>query len=838
MDPVLGIAMIEDAGGSKRSTKAPLLAHLPYNDSGAGVVMSTALSVGSTVIYAKDPMVNIGYILGFANRLAADLDNPMAGRALYNLNSIASCDDESLWKSMHDLLSVVDANLVLANCHGHNVDMDALPGDCDMLDYKGEAGIHIGKYVTQLRGSTLAYIDLAGISNKIRMVASTIEQHTDTVFNPISDDLVSYNIAVNTSESLGIIYGNAPIAIDGEAGEDLTLFDKEAIPFYRIQRKEGDLVSGTESMVVMPAVEGDMHKKDTEPIILSKQRTSLHGNITEASTYGILSVKTPTIMGMHQVGYGKEFVDKDTDPDILQAYEVSDEKTKEKPKVPEEDIDRIRDAALDKFIEYALSDYFVDKLKERLAQRGLSLSSDKATFDKAIWGEDKDINGYGPTTDAVYPPPAKVTLTDSRTGEKFTYYRSTSFVSQEPDGSILLKDGYGSEIRMSQGNIYISPALDLFLRPGRDLSAMTPRHQSFNSQYSCTINSGDSIYIRAADNLKAIAGTSGGGILTIENQSTASLDDKVPGINIRSAIGVAMTGAHVYIGGKPSSDLTRKSIKPDEEVASTIILDSGSNGSMLLKSGACTMDAKQYVFACHDGSFANEYTGFASALTISPSFIGMYTTTVIMPAHLSLSGLKDIETVTLYSGGEQKTLNLKTADAPTMTVAGNFMCYSQGIFKQGVAANGVVSISNENALAHKNPTKAKEFFTKIVARKDEVNGIFGKACATSVKYAAEYGPYQNWFVNGNSFSFPLSYNVDTTITIPGMCWQRDTYNNAADGYKEYVWSEKYIKDAEGKDTACYPGIDIWEKAQVSVGKDIKIPLASDYITNTAKKEYK
>ena len=61
---------------------------------------------------------------------------------------------------------------------------------------------------------------------------------------------------------------------------------------------------------------------------------------------------------------------------------------------------------------------------------------------------------------------------------KITRFRNNSIVTQDPDGTVTLKDGWGSQITMSHGNIYISSALDTFIRPGRDLIAMVPQHLS------------------------------------------------------------------------------------------------------------------------------------------------------------------------------------------------------------------------------------------------------------------------------------------------------------------------------------------------------------------------
>lgn len=839
--PEYGIAIVDVMGGAEQQTRT-LIGYLPCNDSATGTVTHQIIPTGSTVICAsihEDDEVT--YIISQANYMVADVDNSLLGRANYDIGSIVARDYTAIDTV---LIQLLQDRITFLNNHAHNMDIDAMTGDFDVRDYDGEAGIHIGKYISQLRGSSMAYIDLAGISDRIRMVASTIEQHTPIIFDTTREYIRSNNIAINATEAFGILNGESPIEIKDDIPE---LKYEDAIPLYRLQKKAGAAVGGEEDIIIIPPRDTDTHTAKTEPIVVAKKRSAFNGLLSSHSANSILSIKSPDILGLHQVAYNEE-IDPPQD-DILIPYNIPKEDYYDtasadanKKELSDDELEEaIRDAALNKLVETITSEEYLDKLIEKLGEHGLKLASTENTLDKTML---KAANSpIQPTVESSYKAPLSIDVIDPATGEMTRYYKSTSFISQEPDGSILLKDGYGSEIRMSQGNIYISPALDLFLRPGRDLSAMTPRHQSFNSQYSCTINSGDSIYIRAADNLKAIAGTSGAGSLTLENNSTGIVDDKFPGINIKSSAGVAMTGAHVYIGGKPSTELTKNKATADNTIVSTIVLDSGNNGSMLLKSGAHTVDSKQMVFACHDGSFSNAETDFATALAITPSSIGMYTTTVLMPAHLSLRGLKETETVTLYHDGDQKALNIKTANKPTVAIAGNFICYGEGTFKEKVAASMVVSTSESNVLAHRNPAKAKKFFTDLKLQKDVVVGSFGKTCAANIQIAASNGPYQNWFVNGNAFSFPLSYNVDTAITIPGMCWQRDAYKSSSGSYKDYVWNEIYIKDTEGNNTACYPGIDIWEKASLSLGKDkedktIKVALKSSYITTTPKKNRK
>lgn len=830
--PEYGIAIVDVMGGAEQQTRT-LIGYLPCNDSATGTVTHQIIPTGSTVICAsihEDDEVT--YIISQANYMVADVDNSLLGRANYDIGSIVARDYTAIDTV---LIQLLQDRITFLNNHAHNMDIDAMTGDFDVRDYDGEAGIHIGKYISQLRGSSMAYIDLAGISDRIRMVASTIEQHTPTMFTTVKNGIHSSNVAINATEAFGILNGDSPIELKDDIPE---LKHQDAIPLYRLQKKTGDAVGGEEDIIVIPPKEAQEHTSETEPIIVAKKRTAFNGAISAHSANSILSIKSPSIVALHQVAY-----DEEMDPpqgDILTPYDKKEgEESSDTPstdlmgddnKDDEKIEEAIRDAALNKIVEAIISEEYLDKLLEKLSEHGLKLASTEKTLDKTFLDRGQSV--VRPTSEAAYKAPFSIDIVDQATGESTRYYKSTSFISQEDDGSILIKDGYGSEIRMSQGNIYISPALDLFFRPGRDLSAMVPRHQAFNSQYTCTFNSG-STYIRSTEDLKMVAGTAGAGALTIENKGTGTIDEKVSGINIKSANGLALTGTHVYIGGKSGKGTAKKTVS-NKEYGGSVIIDAGGKGSILTKSATHTMESSQIVLVCHTG------TGKGSAITIANDYIGMYTYTVIMPANVSMQGLKGTETITIYNNGETKTVNLGTTSKPSLWIAGSISCYSTGLFTEGISACGVTSILSTTSPIRDTVEESLQYYRDIKVSPDEVRGLFGKSNASAIAIAAEHGPYQDWFVNGSEFSFPTTYNVDISITVPGMSWQKEFYTS--DNFSDdYTWSEEYIKDSNDVESACYPGIDIWEKASLSLGKDkdnktIKVDLKSSYVTTTPKKK--
>ena len=694
----------------------------------------------------------------------------------------------------------------------HGADRDALPGDTDIIDLHGNAGLHVGRYVSQLRGSPICYVDASNLTNTIRTVAVTEEQHFPLAYSMKSGDLFVNDLAVTASEAYGVA-DQPPFQI---SGDELTLTDANAIPLYRIQHVEGAAVDGREDIIVQAPE--TTHYCTTEPSILSKDRTGLTGELSKASAVGISSIKSPAIQAIQQVNYSEERSPLEQD-DILQPYNytASDEQ-------PEQKVDpgiKIDDAAINKIIDRLLTGDYLEKLKEKLAEHGLKVSSTETTLAAKIKGDWK----LGPTSDPAYPPPPYIQLTDPVSGKVTSYYASDSFITQEPDGSILISDGYGSEIRMSRGNIYISPALDLFFRPGRDLSAMVPRHQSYNAQGYTTINSSKSMYLRAIGDLKLVGATGkAGGMVTLE--CAAKEDGVNNGLLLKSTKGVAMVGNDIYIGRTKGNGVAKNVIEEPTDQGS-IIIDACSSGAISIRAKESTTDAET---VCLVASNRNA----ASAIRISPSSTGIYTNSVELPASVSMVGKQSAEKVTLVRNGTAQEINLTTVNgAPRLIVEGHtlvggmFLCNGAGHFSGMVTAKGVGSTSQYCGVLD---TSLGDPFKKTEIKKLDAHTM-ADFSAEMLEKAGQY-MYQDVFVTVNGFAFPTSYNVPTTLRVPGMRWQTMDRDGAP------TWEETAVIsiDKNGKtiETMCYPGKTVWDEAKIS-GPDYKTEnLNRGYTTNAPK----
>lgn len=792
-----------------------ILATIPYANGSYGVTRNAHIPEGDTVQYILDPAcTKKGFIIGNINATIESDESYLSGRNYY------SCNTANTTRNTDAALDVLDLkmpSLVIDSVYAtdfynysHCVDIDTLPGDFDIVDKISGVGIHVGKHTLQLRGSSLAYIDLSDMPGKIRSVYTTKEDHSLYGIRIDAKDYTVENKAITGTEAVGVFTKNALIETPDGA---LTLSDTTAAPLFRIQNAYGACIDGKESIILGAPTNTQIHSADTEPPILFKHRTSLSGATATESALSIDSIKTPSIQAIHQLGYSKGVCD------LLEEYDCE-----ESTDTPQEtkDIDAaISDAAINKIVDKLLSSDYIGILQKKLADNGFIVSSTEASLDKTYF-KTSDHATCGPTTAQQYNIPEYIQLTDPVTGHTHTYYKSTSFISQEADGSILLTDGYGSEIRMSRGNIYISPALDLFLRPGRDLSAMVPRHQSYNSQQTCTINSSSSMYIRAVEDLKVAGATGGAGCVTIHSGST----DINKGLIITSKSSATLVGTDIYIGRNTCSyDTVGSVIAPTR--SGTIIIDACSNGTIMERSRAHTIDSVEVI--------AGSLTGSSNtAVTVSQGAIGLYSPTIVAPARFDMRGINGVESINVVRAGSTSRVVLSTATTSdiytngTLLLDGDIACNGSARINGGLSARGISSTASTNGVVQ-NPDKAFESFDIVKTRPV---GTLGLGNASSVESVAT-SIYQDNHISTNAFSFPESYGVSNTYRVPGMVWQAVNADSIKESeLRQYCWKEEYIKTYNQTETACYPGISVWESAVVSCRGYITKPLKSDYITNT------
>lgn len=118
----------------------------------------------------------------------------------------------------------------------------------------------------------------------------------------------------------------------------------------------------------------------------------------------------------------------------------------------------------------------------------------------------------------VEASPATSLRIDKRYGN-VNYYNTASFFSLLEDGSVVIGDGYGSQITMTGGQIRLEAGGDVMLMSGSRVIALG-KEAIFRAKGSVDISSSDKdVRVKAERNLQLLGANSGGGSVLIESKA-------------------------------------------------------------------------------------------------------------------------------------------------------------------------------------------------------------------------------------------------------------------------------------------------------------------------------
>ena len=885
--PVVGLAIVKpiDSGANYR------LATLPQSDTMHGAHPMDTYCTGQTVLCYKSytSTDRLCHIVGHLNQSQTPLINSYNWRRLNNAEEFCeACEKLTYgWAAYRSLL--FNRSDLLAHDYSHGADCDILPGDFDIIDRDSPGtGLHIGNLLAQLRGSALSFVETSSTNNQVRIVGETVKLDMPTRERVATTEYGVNNIAFNLAEALGCTGEGVRYAKWLSDEENLEAnFDKPLLPFYRLSTTEGLLAEGRESLVFLPPIDpgtqkvADIHTSDGEiPTVLAKVRQATDGALSSASVQGIYSIKSPFIEAIHQVGYGGKPLSKrpekynlgggddDDDDDREQPKptelsELREHYTKEATDEQEADDDNVLvsdeeltdDVMINRVISKLFSNEYSDKLRKLLYQHGFSVQGvadsaygkiKKLSEDSSL--KDGDINCSGPTLSQQYLLPKSVEYTDSITGKTNKYYDSLSCITQEPDGSVCICDGYGSEIRMSKGNIYISPALDLIMRPGRDLSVMACRYQSYNSQDACTVHSAKSVYIRADNDLKMSGGTddpefSSGvpGQVLIENRCSSG------NIELKSFADVGITAQRNISLVRHDHKATGDSVTYPEEFGS-IVMDAGHKGGCYMHGLCCTMDSSENVIVGRRAEAGEVTEAEGSALLVNSDSIDLMSKATLMNGTLYVGSFDGESPASVYTNQNGKSVGVAVStgsrDSGGVFVDGNIIgtgnlsIEGMGLFKGNT--NGGLSIIADTAAAVNvvgslDKSKMVDTFKAVELPGIALDDSAGLTNSLLVELAALLS-FNDAYIESIEFKYPNYADIYMHV-MPCMLWQVRTmlyHNNVMATWKEPLL-EPLSKGAGENPTACYPGYNVLSELNTRTrGMKLKPFLAGGYPMNTYK----
>ena len=830
--PEYGMAVVQQIGGSG-TTDQPMVATLPYGGTQVGVTVYQAFAEGTLVQCAtkdNDSEFVCDIICAYNDTYDRENTNsddwiPVLDRLNRKAKPIADVITRLLGKH---------AGRLVAQSAGAPEDL--LPGDYLVMDRQTGSGIEIRRDYAGIRGDGTAAVR-AGVDGSVLAAGRSV-----TVSTPLGErvDTGAYvvdNRAVSPSEAFGLREGAPMEESSDSASGGLRLSDETAIPLYRMQDMGGATVGGYERTIVgFPSA--DSHTADAPPPVLARTRMSLSGGCSTASALRICSVKAPGIPAIAQLGYGQTAKDEGGFDDLREPYDDNSDsgssgESNESQQLPDNPSDPdapIRDAPL--YYDSLLSDEYVGKLAERLREYGFVVSRPDGSSGRAVAGSEMPGGSVG---GEAYDTPDKMEQQDISTGAKTGYYGTSSFVVQEPDGSICLRDGYGSEIRMSHGNIYISPALDLHLRPGRDLSAMAGRHQSYNSQGTMTLNTSDAMYVRSEAGMKICANTSAeprpDGGLVIETRGLAD-------VVVRGEGSMSVSCERdLYIGRRSARSGTDAG--PAAPAAQgVIVVDAASNGALYANGGTSIMAEADQVDIC---SIPDEAAGLNSLVSLSGSGMAIAAQEVFAMTNVRVRAPSAPVTRFVPRSGDSVPVRFDTPQGGKENViiggdaivGGGIHANGTVVARKGVAAlavatkNGAVSGMTDEASKEtlvKRPTLPVNPISGLPSEGVlPATGSNGASVAVSDRQSMPGTVCSRTYLAQHGFAFPDSYDVRPDIVMPGMSWQERASGR---------WSERPVKPAGGEDdeastySMSYPGASVWHGAKVSMRATAERPEAT------------
>ena len=306
---------------------------------------------------------------------------------------------------------------------------------------------------------------------------------------------------------------------------DKEVTHQEQTPIYRMTDYTGYLGQGFNRTLIRPAVESGTRRVDTatteRDIGLFQELLALDGSYSVRSAKQITFAKYPVIPSPRRLrkvedALGDDYV-KDND------YKFSGEFGGGVPHtVKEWDASGIRHVP-NMLRPAGIMDMMVRHYNWKSTH---PFFYHKKDYDYPEEGENagplKSVEFIRGSMTESYVEARPVTLKiDKRYGD-VNYYRTASFFTLAEDGSVVIGDGYGSQIFMGGGQIRLEASGDLMLMAGARVVTLA-QESITRAKGSVDISSSNAdVRIKAEKNMQLLAGNSGTGGMLLESKGTGA----------------------------------------------------------------------------------------------------------------------------------------------------------------------------------------------------------------------------------------------------------------------------------------------------------------------------
>lgn len=634
-------------------------------------------------------------------------------------------------------------------------------------------------------------------------------------------------------EGLGVLKDSAY----KKDGKDYVPKEDDQIGYFRRETHEGRLADGLWTFHEIPEDGGTRTRSKAEkpPLGVFSERTFYEGLREARSIKGFSWIKAPWVPVL------RELLDESDPSKTLEDDASVGPSYREYANLTE--------------LEYAefaatiMSDEFAYNMDKVYGRRPRGRTKNWKIFSKddveGQYGFDTEREKTLELLDASensYKAETPVTVEDPGTKEKSEFYSTASGIRQLPDGTIVISDGWGAELRMSHGNITISCANDIRILPGRDCVEMVPRNKVINAGVDLYAEaSNGSMYLKAEHQLKALAGNAGSGALVLESRgvhtgekAAGALSDTElnGGVVIKTEDGVAILGERFHVGSPSNGKGLTNGL--DRQGRCDIMLDAGpgvlnlagSTGYQKFDSGLALIVGKEPMA-----------TGIGMGLggvDLFGTTIGLSGTTVkIAPQDESQFDVQGMDAGGVTGETFRAAASAKLEVLGKVQIAGSLD--ATGAVAAGECRANQGRFKNASDCSNLRPGPHGPGGVNIQPNK--------KANLTGPANAFKEG-----FPTGNTDSVKIHTGAYEAST--GFYWKEDSSKYWADNAAIYAarwqsmlkdsgtWSEPPVYSPDGsKQTYAWPGKDAWTSGEAFVETTGKSKLTSYKTSVKSQKEH-
>ena len=364
------------------------------------------------------------------------------------------------------------------------------------------------------------------------------------------------------------------------------------------------------------------------------------------------------------------------------------------------------------------------------------------------------------------PDPEKVKI-DHRYGE-VDLYRVLSLIGLLPNGDIVIEDGFGASIKLTQGRVEISGTA-VSVNAAKTFNVFAGK-VAINGQRFVDISCGEQdVRIKAERNLMLLSGNGGLGGMLLENRGFATTGEwpEEPG-DIQAA-GIAIKSNNSFVG-LYGGDLFLKSGPASA---------GGRQGQIIIDAGSGNLTSRAQLHSRYtQSSFYDHYGSSPTSVRKSSVFNESYS---------RLSGALGVDGQLLVSGGVQAIQNF-------VTLTGHFASQITDNYR------GLVGRLQDPDLIRTNIQDLQQSLQD--AR------TFGQETSQNIRENLESTdkPLNPQSIRNMSFGFPSSDAYQASnVTLAQPRWQRLAGNSTR------AWNEPFVKYQGGETTLPWPGKATWNR---------------------------